>query len=233
MRHRMHFRKLNRTSEHRWALRRNMAQSFFEHGKLVTTLPKAKNIQPFIEHLISLAVRSRTCATKDDAAGSLGARRLIEKLMGNRFFIPANHRAAYDQMSDAARAKTLRMVSGRRYRTGEPRGRLDFTGESIVHRLIHSVAKGFEDRPGGYTRLIRLSDTRLGDSAPLAMIRLLGEEAAPMSLTKPKKSARQRRTDSRYALAVKMTKSWAAKSRSTVPGEKPVSTAQQPEDSEG
>ena len=59
MRHRIHHRKLNRTSQHRRALLRNMAQSLIEHGQITTTIPKAKNLRPYIERLVTLAVKSR------------------------------------------------------------------------------------------------------------------------------------------------------------------------------
>ena len=65
MRHRIHHRKLNRTSEHRRALRRNLAQSLVEHGRVTTTLAKAKDVQPFVERLVTLAVKLR----KFEAAG--------------------------------------------------------------------------------------------------------------------------------------------------------------------
>jgi large subunit ribosomal protein L17 len=190
-----------------------MAQSLFQHGKVVTTLPKAKTIRPYVERLISLAVLARERAAADDRAGSLSARRAIHKLLADRVFVPAEHQAAFNALSDAGRAKTLGMVSGRRYRTGESKGRLDFTAESVTYRLIQKIAPRFEDRPGGYTRLIRLPDTRVGDSSPLAMLQLVGDEIPPTSLTKPKASARRRRADSRYALAVKLAKEWSAARR--------------------
>ncbi len=59
MRHLVARRKLNRTSEHRGALRRNMAQSLFEHGQITTTLAKAKDLRPFVEQLITLARKAR------------------------------------------------------------------------------------------------------------------------------------------------------------------------------
>jgi large subunit ribosomal protein L17 len=102
-------------------------------------------------------------------------------------------------------------VSGRRYRTGEPKGRLAFTAESVTHRLIETLAPRFEDRPGGYTRLVRLADRRLGDHSPMAMLQLVGEEEPPVSLTKPGKSARKRRADARYAAAIKAAKARGAK----------------------
>jgi len=229
MRHRVHHRKLNRTSEHREALRRNMAQSLFEHGQITTTLPKAKDLRPFVEKLVTLAVRARRLGEAGDRAGALAARRSIDSLMTDRAIIPSEHRAAYEGMSDAARAKSVRMVSGRRYRTGEPKGRLAFTADSVTRRLIEKIAPRFVDRPGGYTRVIHLSDTRIGDSSRLAVLQLVGNEQAPGSLTKPRKSARRRRTDARYAMAVKAAKAWSTKGRTAAPdaGESPA-VAQEP-----
>jgi large subunit ribosomal protein L17 len=209
----MRHRKLNRTSEHRRALRRNMAQSLFEHGQLTTTLPKAKNLRPFVERLITLGVKARRLHKSGDAAGALLARRTIDSLMSDRVIIPAAHRADYDAMSDSARAQSLRMGSGRRYRTGDPKGRLAFTADSVARRLVEKIAPRFVDRPGGYTRIIKLATWRLGDSSPLAVLQLVGDEQAPGVLTKPGRSARQRRTNARYALAVKAAKGRAPKGR--------------------
>jgi large subunit ribosomal protein L17 len=206
MRHRKHHRKLNRTSEHRWALRRNMAQNLFEHGQITTTLPKAKDLRPFAERLITLAVKTRRYVEQGDGPRALQARRAIHRLLGDRAIIAAERREDYYVMSDARREKTLRMASGRRYRTGEPRGRLDFTAESVTYRLIEKIAPRYLDRPGGYTRVIRLSGRRLGDAAPKAMIQLVGEEESPGSIAKPLPTARRRRTDARYAFAVKLAK---------------------------
>lgn len=214
MRHRYQHRKLNRTMEHRLALRRNMAQSLIEHGQIETTLPKAKNLRPYVERIVTLGIKVRRCAAAGDRSGSLQARRQIYRMLGERSLIPAEHREAYDGMSDAARAKSLRMVSGRRYRTGEAKGKLAFTGESISHRLIETVAPRYEDRPGGYTRIIRLSKRRIGDHTLLAIVQLVGGEEAPTSLTKPALSARKRRANARYAMAIKLSKAKKGDKRS-------------------
>lgn len=55
MRHGMKGRKLNRTSSHRKAMFANMAASLIQHEQIVTTLPKAKEIRPFVEKLVTLA----------------------------------------------------------------------------------------------------------------------------------------------------------------------------------
>lgn len=225
MRHRIQQKKLNRTSEHRRALHRNLAQSLIQHGQVTTTLAKARDIRPFVERLITLAVKTRKFA-KSDPPASLRARRRIHKMLGDRGLIPTEHQGTYEDMSDAMRAKTMRMASGRRHRTGEPRGKLAFTAEAVTHRLIEKVATGFEDRNGGYTRLIRLPKRRKGDDSELAMVQLVGTEEAPTSLTKPGKSARTRRADARYAAAVKAAK--ARGKSGAAPAKKPAA-ADEPE----
>src|SRR5207247_696537 len=99
-----------------------------------------------------------------------------------------------------------RMRSGRRHRLGQPRAGQKFTAVSIVHHLIDSVAPRFLDRPGGYTRVIKLGTSQHGDSTMKAVIQLLGEEEAPGTVTRPEKSARARRIEKRYAFAVKALK---------------------------
>ena len=204
MRHRVARRKLNRTSEHREALRRNMAQSLFEHGQIRTTLPKAKDLRPFVERLITLARKAR--------GGSLAARQRLTALLGDRAMIPADYQEQYDDMSDAARGRVLRARSGRRHRLGLPGGGQKFTALSVVHHLISEVAGRYEDRPGGYTRVIRLGGVHKGDSAPLAVLQLVGEEESPGTVTRPEKTARQRRTERRYAAAAKAFKKQSGRS---------------------
>ena len=87
MRHRMAGRKLNRTSQHRQMLFRNMAQALIKHEQIITTLPKAKALRPVVEKLITLGKRS-----------DLHARRM-----------------AYAQLRDDAMTAKLFDVLGARY----------------------------------------------------------------------------------------------------------------------
>jgi large subunit ribosomal protein L17 len=73
MRHRAKGRQLSRTSSHRRALLNNMASSLFEHGRIITTEAKAKELRPLAEKLITLARR-----------GDLHARRLVERRIKSR-----------------------------------------------------------------------------------------------------------------------------------------------------
>jgi large subunit ribosomal protein L17 len=134
MRHRVAGRRLGRTSEHRVALRRNLAQSLIEHETISTTIEKAKEIKPFVEKLITLAKK-----------GKLEHRRRAIALMGNR--------AIYD------------VEDGKSTKKG-----------TVVGKLFSELGPRYLERPGGYTRIIRLSLRRLGDNGELVLLQLLGED---------------------------------------------------------
>ncbi len=68
MRHGHGYRKLNRTHEHRKALFANLAGSLIEHEQIKTTLPKAKDLRPIVEKLITLAKRGDLHARRQAAA---------------------------------------------------------------------------------------------------------------------------------------------------------------------
>ncbi len=73
MRHRISGRKLNRTSSHRKAMLRNMAAALVKHEQISTTLPKAKELKPYVDKLITLGKR-----------GDLHARRQALSVLRNR-----------------------------------------------------------------------------------------------------------------------------------------------------
>ncbi len=87
MRHRNGLRKLNRTSEHRAAMLRNMAVSLLQHEAIKTTLPKAKELRRVVEPLITLA-KEPTLANRRLAFNRLRDRDIVSKLfneLGPRF----------------------------------------------------------------------------------------------------------------------------------------------------
>jgi len=77
MRHKVAGRKLNRTSQHRVALRRNMVQSLIEHETISTTMAKAKEVKSFAEKMITLAKKG-TLASRRRAIQMLGDRDIVE-----------------------------------------------------------------------------------------------------------------------------------------------------------
>ena len=148
MRHRVAGRRLSRTSEHRVALRRNLAQSLIEHETISTTIQKAKEVKPFVETLITLAKK-----------GKLQHRRRAIALLGDRDIFA--------------------------YEDGEP-----VRKGMVIAKLFSELGPRYLDRPGGYTRIIRLSLRRLGDNGELVLLQLLGEDEP---VKKEKKRSTKRR----------------------------------------
>ena len=146
MRHKVAGRRLGRSSSHRVALRRNLAQSLIEHETISTTVQKAKEVKPFVEKLITLA-----------KGGKLHHRRRAIALLGDR-----------------------RIVA-------EEEGELVEKG-TVIGKLFSEIGPRYLDRPGGYTRIVRLSLRRLGDNGELVLLQLLG---ADEPIGKPKKASKK------------------------------------------
>ncbi|MBM3633050.1 MAG: 50S ribosomal protein L17 [Alphaproteobacteria bacterium] len=81
MRHGISGRKLNRTSAHRKALFANLAQALVEHEQITTTLPKAKDLRPIVEKLITLG-KKKSLAARRQAISQIRSEELAAKLMG-------------------------------------------------------------------------------------------------------------------------------------------------------
>ncbi len=119
MRHARTGKKLGRDSAHRRALYANLAGALIEHGRIKTTVTKAKAVRPIAEQMITLGRR-----------GDLHARRQATAFLRSR---------------------------------------------DVVHRLFADVAPLFKDRPGGYTRIVKIGP-RAGDAAEMAYLELVDEE---------------------------------------------------------
>jgi large subunit ribosomal protein L17 len=119
MRHGKALRKLGRTTAHRMSLLRNLSTSFFDKERIRTTLPKAKELRPFAEKLITLARRD-----------TLHSRRLVARSIQDR---------------------------------------------TVVKKLFDTLGPRFAQRPGGYSRILKLG-WREGDGAEMAILELLGSE---------------------------------------------------------
>ena len=82
MRHRVSHRKLGRVTEHRIAMLRNQAEALIRHERIETTIPKAKELRPFVERLITIAKRGLAAGAPNGK--SLHARRLVLRDIQNR-----------------------------------------------------------------------------------------------------------------------------------------------------
>lgn len=119
MRHGKRHRKLGRTTAHRLALFRNQLNSLVTHGRIVTTLPKAKELRPVAERLVTRG--------KSD---TVHARRVVGRWVSDR---------------------------------------------GLIKKLFTEIAPRFADRPGGYTRIVKLGP-RHGDGAEMAVLEFVDHE---------------------------------------------------------
>jgi large subunit ribosomal protein L17 len=131
MRHRYGHRRLSRNTKERRALLRGLATDLLYHEHIVTTVPKAKEVRPIVERLITVAKRGVKAA--EPKGRTLAARRLVMT---------------------------------------------DIVNEDVVTKLFDELAPRFMERPGGYTRILRLGHRR-GDGGEIAQIELLGSEYDP------------------------------------------------------
>ena len=81
MKHKIKGKKLNRTSSHRKALFKNMAQAIIKHEQIITTLPKAKTMKPIVDKLITLAKKGSLHARRQ-AFSKLRDNKTVTKLFG-------------------------------------------------------------------------------------------------------------------------------------------------------
>jgi large subunit ribosomal protein L17 len=79
MRHGFAHRKLNRTAEHRRAMFANMAAALIKHEQIVTTLPKAKDLRPIVEKLVTLGKRG-DLHSRRQAISQIGSETLVKRL---------------------------------------------------------------------------------------------------------------------------------------------------------
>lgn len=149
MRHLVAHRKLGRTSSHRKALLRNLCTSLVIHERIITTLPKAKELRPYVEKVVTLGRRSRAASQAGNAAEAVHAARQA----ANSFF-PGNSGADSKQHDQEAE------------RTA---------GVAALKKVTTELAERFADRPGGYTRIYKLGP-RKGDGAEMALIEFVGSE---------------------------------------------------------
>jgi large subunit ribosomal protein L17 len=190
MRHRVFGKQLCVKEDHRRAMLRNLAAGLFEHGQIETTLPKAKAVQPFVEKLITMAKRS-----------GLASRRGIESRINDRavFAWVADENVNEDKRSSHPLWDLPAKDAIEFNRYGELR-----KAPRLVQHLMTRVAPLYQDRAGGYTRIIKLDKRRLGDQTDLCILQLVGKEEGPQ--VSGRRSNRRRTADKRTAYAAELRK---------------------------
>jgi len=173
MRHRKRGRHLGRTSSHRKALLKNLASALFlterdvdsdidqnapkVKGRIITTLQKAREVRPLVEKCITIACRSLQ-SQSDARQYATSASRHSDEWKRWR---TSSQWQAWSQAiapSVTARRRILQLIGDKQ----------------AVRVLFEDIAPRFEDREGGYTRILRLAKPRLGDNGTRAILELVG-----------------------------------------------------------
>lgn len=136
MRHKMAHRKLNRTHSHRKAMFANMSAALIEHEQIVTTLPKAKELRPIVEKLVTLAKRG------DLNSRRLAIARIRDKEMGKKLFDVLGPRYA-DRQGGYIRI----MKAGFRYGDNAPMAVIEFVDRDESAKGAVDHARNAEAAP--------------------------------------------------------------------------------------
>ena len=163
---------------------RNLATSLINarDERIVTTLPKAKELRPFIERAITLSCRARNAEGENSEARIVHLRR-----QAAGFFHAGN-------MQQTA-------LAGKRGQGRMPRT----AGVAAVKRLFDELGERYKDRPGGYTRILKIG-RRGGDSAELAIIELVDNAREREAIEAAKKRARSTASKKKTLETAKETK---------------------------
>ena len=171
MRHRRKGRTLGRSPSHQRALLRNLASALFlterdaddddnkpkVKGRIVTTLEKAKEVRPLVEKCITLARNALPALGEAEKFGTTAAR-------NSQAWKDWRKSDRYPQWNNAISP----MLIARR------RALVMLGDKQAVRILFADVAPRFVDRPGGYTRVLRLAKPRLGDAGTRAILEFVG-----------------------------------------------------------
>ncbi len=171
MRHRNRGRKLGRNPKHQRALLRNLASALFlterdaeldenapkVKGRIVTTVAKAKEVRPLVEKCITIACKSQQ-AQDDASQHESTADRGTEQWKAWRGSDKWHAWNAAIAPAITARRRCLKLLGDKK----------------AVGVLFDEVAPRFVERPGGYTRIVRLAQPRLGDAGVQAILEFVG-----------------------------------------------------------
>ncbi len=175
------YRKLGRTSSQRKALLRNQVTALLQHGKIVTTEARAKEVRKIVEHLITMAVKEKdnfetvTVSAKVPVKDKDG-KRVKEVIDGKKVtkFESVEKEIKKDLPTRShARRQILRVLYPVVSVPEENAGRKRNTKEvDLVAKLFDEYAPKYVDRKGGYTRIVKIGP-RKGDAAMEVILELV------------------------------------------------------------
>jgi large subunit ribosomal protein L17 len=196
MRHRVSHRKLGRVTEHRIAMLRNQAQALLRFERLETTVPRAKELRPFVERIITIAKRG--LAGGDENGGSLHARRLVLRDIHDREVVSKLFDTIAPRFESRPGGYTRILRIGYRRGDSAEKAQIELVGSEYNPNVEAERAASEEKKPkakGVGGRLRAAAERLRGKRAEGAE----GEEAAPEKAVRPERQRREKtgRTDTR------------------------------------
>jgi large subunit ribosomal protein L17 len=187
MRHRVGQRKLGRVTEHRIAMLRNQAEALITHEHIETTLPKAKELRPFVERIITIAKRG--IAAGDTNQGALHARRMVLRDIQNREVVSK----LFDEIAPrfAARPGGYTRILRIGYRRGDSAevAQIELVGSEYDPNAEAKKTEGkAEQKPKGVGGRLRAAAERLRGKAKPEGEEVEGAEGAPKKKAKPERT---------------------------------------------
>ena len=170
-------RKLGRTADHRVAMLKNMTTSVILHGQIETTQAKAKEVKSLVDSMISLAIKEKDnfemvdkkiSRAKVDEKGNKITEKATSK-NGKEFYKVVREEVTESVKKD----KPSRLAARRKIMNGLNKVK-DENGKNIdlPAKLFDEIAPKYENRKGGYTRIIKLGQRR-GDAAEAVILQLV------------------------------------------------------------
>ena len=170
-------RKLGRTADHRVAMLKNMTTSVILHGQIETTQAKAKEVKSLVDSMISLAIKEKDnfemvdkkiSRAKVDEKGNKVTEKATSK-NGKEFYKVVREEVTESVKKD----KPSRLAARRKIMNGLNKVK-DENGKNIdlPAKLFDEIAPKYENRKGGYTRIIELGQRR-GDAAETVILQLV------------------------------------------------------------
>ena len=135
MRHKIGYRKLNKTSEHRKALFKNMLNSLIKYEQIITTLPKAKELKPKIDKVITLG-KKNNLKSKKDLFSKLQSKNSVDKIIKTLSQRYVKRNGGYSRV----------LRAGYRYGDNAPMAVIEFVERDIEAKKIDRKKNKVEDK---------------------------------------------------------------------------------------
>jgi large subunit ribosomal protein L17 len=188
MRHRVGQRKLGRVTEHRIAMLRNQAEALIRHEHIETTLPKAKELRPFVERIITIAKRG--IAAGDTNQGALHARRLVLRDIQNRDVVSKLFETIAPRFEARPGGYTRILRIGYRRGDSAEKAQIELVGSEFDPNAEAAKAEGTEGapKPKGVGGRLRAAAERLRGKGKAEGEEGEGAEGAPKKKARPERT---------------------------------------------